>query len=78
MAKGDIPTPPGTGTVGKLTPDQKVLLREMWSQIFDMADHGTVNLPATPSAETDSIASSSKQEPEKKKKSGGWFGTYKG
>ncbi|KAF9969458.1 hypothetical protein BGZ73_008190 [Actinomortierella ambigua] len=77
MAKGDIPTPPGTGTVGKLTPEQKTYLREMWSQMLDMADNGTVNLPATPSAETDSIASSKQDQPEKKKKSGGWFGTSK-
>ncbi|KAG0352619.1 CRAL-TRIO domain-containing protein [Gamsiella multidivaricata] len=40
MAKGDIPTPPGTGYTGCLTPEQKKTLKEVWSIIFTIADSG--------------------------------------
>ncbi|KAF9556983.1 hypothetical protein EC968_007863 [Mortierella alpina] len=47
MAKGDIPTPPGTGHINSLTADQKKTLKEVWSIIFSVADSGEAVLPAT-------------------------------
>ncbi|KAG9322456.1 hypothetical protein KVV02_003182 [Mortierella alpina] len=76
MAKGDIATPPGTGLVGKLTPDQKELLKQMWAEIFQIADSGVLDvpndlLPAGTAAETASIKSKTSTA----KKS--WFGSTK-
>ncbi|KAF9937096.1 hypothetical protein BGZ75_002341 [Mortierella antarctica] len=76
MAKGDIATPPGTGLVGKLTPDQKELLKQMWAEIFQIADSGVLDvpndlLPAGAAAETASIKSKTSTA----KKS--WFGSTK-
>ncbi|KAF9584100.1 hypothetical protein BGW38_007578, partial [Lunasporangiospora selenospora] len=45
MAKGDILTPPGTGYIDCLTPDQKKILKEVWSIIFSIADSGEVIVP---------------------------------
>ncbi|KAF9898886.1 hypothetical protein BX616_003485 [Lobosporangium transversale] len=42
MAKGDIATPPGTGYIGCLTPDQKVLLKQMWAQILQLTEAGII------------------------------------
>ncbi|KAF9120480.1 hypothetical protein BGW39_011332 [Mortierella sp. 14UC] len=86
MAKGDIQTPPGTGHVGTMTPDQKELLKEMWAQIFSIADSGNVTaLPTTATSDAASIAkeeagsetASVKSKTAITKKSGGWFGTSK-
>ncbi|KAF9425762.1 hypothetical protein BGZ76_003082 [Entomortierella beljakovae] len=44
MAKGDIQTAPGTGHVNTLTPDQKVLLRQMWAEIFKIQETGFVDV----------------------------------
>ncbi|KAF9900044.1 hypothetical protein EC991_007960 [Linnemannia zychae] len=91
MAKGDIQTPPGTGHVGTMTPDQKELLKEMWAQIFSIADSGNVGaLPTTTTTttttsdaasiakeETASETASVKSKTATVKKSGGWFGTSK-
>ncbi|CAO3565328.1 unnamed protein product [Mortierella alpina] len=74
MAKGDIATPPGTGLVGKLTPDQKELLKQMWAEIFQIADSGVLDVPndlLPASVETASIKS--KTSTAKK----GWFGSTK-
>ncbi|KAF9282151.1 hypothetical protein BGZ68_006186 [Mortierella alpina] len=74
MAKGDIATPPGTGLVGKLTPDQKELLKQMWAEIFQIADSGVLDVPndlLPASAETASIKSKTSTA----KKS--WFGSTK-
>ncbi|KAF9580817.1 hypothetical protein BGW38_002388 [Lunasporangiospora selenospora] len=38
MPKTDLPTPPGTGLVGKLTLDQKEYLKQMWAEIFHIMD----------------------------------------
>ncbi|KAG0256551.1 hypothetical protein BG011_004441 [Mortierella polycephala] len=46
MAKGDIITPPGTGHVNTLTPDQKKTLKEVWSIIFSIADSGEAVVPS--------------------------------
>ncbi|KAF9193301.1 hypothetical protein BGZ50_007561 [Haplosporangium sp. Z 11] len=46
MAKGDIMTPPGTGYVHSLTPDQKKTLKEVWSIIFSIADSGEAVIPS--------------------------------
>ncbi|KAF9565481.1 hypothetical protein EC968_004067 [Mortierella alpina] len=74
MAKGDIATPPGTGLVGKLTPDQKELLKQMWAEIFQIADSGVLDVPndlLPANAETASIKSKTSTA----KKS--WFGSTK-
>ncbi|KAF9946577.1 hypothetical protein BGZ70_003157, partial [Mortierella alpina] len=74
MAKGDIATPPGTGLVGKLTPEQKELLKQMWAEIFQIADSGVLDVPndlLPASVETASIKS--KTSAAKK----GWFGSTK-
>lgn len=77
-------TPPGTGHVGTMTPDQKALLKEMWSQILSIADSNNNNIPAdvlaanTIATETASAASetaSVKSKTATTKKS--WFGTSK-
>ncbi|KAF9099036.1 hypothetical protein BGX27_000671 [Mortierella sp. AM989] len=46
LAKGDILTPPGTGHIDSLTPDQKMKLKEVWSIIFDIADSGEAVVPS--------------------------------
>ncbi|KAG9320342.1 hypothetical protein KVV02_000099 [Mortierella alpina] len=46
MAKGEIPTPPGTGHIYTLTTDQKKILKEVWSTILAIADSGEAVLPA--------------------------------
>ncbi|KAF9189506.1 hypothetical protein BGZ51_009485 [Haplosporangium sp. Z 767] len=79
MAKGDIQTPPGTGLVGKLTPEQKELLKDMWAEIFQIADSSNLNVPndlppasgVTANAETASVKSKTSTA----KKS--WFGSTK-
>ncbi|KAG0308259.1 hypothetical protein BGZ98_008519 [Dissophora globulifera] len=73
MAKGDIQTPPGTGLVGSLTSDQKELLKQMWAEIFQIADSGAIDVPneLLPNVETASIKS--KTDTAKK----GWFGSSK-
>jgi hypothetical protein len=67
-----------------MTPDQKVLLKEMWAQIFSIADSGNLNVPAdvlaasTIATETASAASetaSVKSKTATVKKS--WFGSSK-
>ncbi|KAG0380299.1 hypothetical protein BGX24_009105 [Mortierella sp. AD032] len=88
MAKGDIQTPPGTGHVGTMTPDQKVLLKEMWAQIFSIADSNNNAATLSNGSDTASIAkeetasagsetASVKSKTATTKKSGGWFGTSK-
>ncbi|KAF8939893.1 CRAL-TRIO domain-containing protein [Dissophora ornata] len=77
MAKTDIPTPQGTGIVGKLTPEQKELLKQMWAELFQLLDNGEVNPPcdaltlasisASVNAETSSVKSAKKS----------WFGSSK-
>ncbi|GJJ67687.1 hypothetical protein EMPS_00033 [Entomortierella parvispora] len=76
MAKTDIPTPPGTGLVGKLTPDQKELLKEMWAEIFQIADSGALNVPndLLPAANAAVETASIKSKTTTKK---GWFGSKK-
>lgn len=64
MAKGDIQTAPGTGLVGKLTPDQKVLLKQMWAEILHIADGNTGALETVPTSAAPVVAA----------KKGGWFG----
>ncbi|KAG0064705.1 hypothetical protein BGZ89_008917 [Linnemannia elongata] len=78
MAK-DIQTPPGTGHVGTMTPDQKELLKEMWSQIFSIADSGTVNIPSDVLAATETASAGSETASVKSKTATkkGWFGTSK-
>ncbi|KAI1321474.1 hypothetical protein EDD11_005165 [Mortierella claussenii] len=80
MAQGDIATPPGTGLVGKLTDSQKELLKQMWAEIFLIADSGVINVPnellpangaAAPAADTASVKSKTTTA----KKS--WFGSSK-
>ncbi|KAF9911830.1 hypothetical protein EC991_002133 [Linnemannia zychae] len=46
MAKGDIMTPPGTGYIDSLTPEQTAILKEVWSIIFHIADTGEAIVPA--------------------------------
>ncbi|KAF9132569.1 hypothetical protein BGW39_011834 [Mortierella sp. 14UC] len=46
MAKGDIMTPPGTGYIDSLTPEQTAALKEVWSIIFHIADTGEAIVPA--------------------------------
>ncbi|KAF9426683.1 hypothetical protein BGZ76_002647 [Entomortierella beljakovae] len=46
MTKGDILTPPGTGHIDNITPDQKLKLKEVWSIIFEIADSGEAVVPA--------------------------------
>ncbi|KAF9428215.1 hypothetical protein BGZ94_003075 [Podila epigama] len=80
MAK-DIPTPPGTGLVGKLTPDQKELLKQMWAEIFRIADSGVDSSPdgqpaTVATTTTTSDAASVKSKTATVKKSG-WFGSSK-
>jgi hypothetical protein len=65
MAKGDIQTAPGTGLVGKLTPDQKVLLKQMWAELLHIADGNTGALETVPTAAAAPAAAAKK---------GGWFG----
>ncbi|KAF9341931.1 hypothetical protein BGZ91_009372 [Linnemannia elongata] len=67
MAKGDIQTAPGTGLVGKLTPDQKVLLKQMWAEILHIADGNTGALETVPTAAVPAAGAD-------KAKKGGWFG----
>lgn len=67
MAKGDIQTAPGTGLVGKLTPDQKVLLKQMWAEILHIADGNTGALETVPTAAAPAAGAD-------KAKKGGWFG----
>lgn len=78
MAKTDIPTPPGTGLVGKLLPEQKELLKQMWAEIFQIADSGvaSVSTEKTPPASAASETSSIKSKTATVKKSG-WFGSSK-
>ncbi|KAF9376313.1 hypothetical protein CPB97_010894 [Podila verticillata] len=78
MAKTDIATPPGTGLVGKLLPEQKELLKQMWAEIFQIADSGVASVPneKTPPASAASETSSIKSKTATVKKSG-WFGSSK-
>ncbi|KAG0304054.1 hypothetical protein BGZ97_001644 [Linnemannia gamsii] len=39
-------TPPGTGYIDSLTPDQTAVLKEVWSIIFHIADSGEAIVPA--------------------------------
>ncbi|KAF9349835.1 hypothetical protein BGX34_001574 [Mortierella sp. NVP85] len=76
MAKGDILTPPGTGHVGTLTPDQKKTLKEVWSIIFSIADSGEAVLPATIIEEAEKDAKSaqgSKSSTVQAAAKAGWF-----
>ncbi|KAF9109205.1 hypothetical protein BGX27_007866 [Mortierella sp. AM989] len=73
MAKGDIQTPPGTGHVGTLTPDQKVLLKQMWAEIYKIQDTGSIDVPselAVPASDSASVASKGTVKK-------GWFGSSK-
>ncbi|KAG0017543.1 hypothetical protein BGZ81_010700 [Podila clonocystis] len=76
MAKTDIPTPPGTGLVGKLLPEQKELLKQMWAEIFQIADSGVASTTAEASTPPASETSSIKSKTATVKKSG-WFGSSK-
>ncbi|KAF9170547.1 hypothetical protein BGX21_008531 [Mortierella sp. AD011] len=73
MAKGDIQTPPGTGHVGSLTPDQKELLKQMWVEIFKIQDSGSLDLPTDLLAPPSDTASVKSKGTVKK----GWFGSSK-
>ncbi|KAF9996743.1 hypothetical protein BGZ80_007175, partial [Entomortierella chlamydospora] len=73
MAKGDIQTPPGTGHVESLTPDQKELLKQMWAEIFRIQDSGSLDLPADLLAPPNDTASVKSKGTVKK----GWFGSSK-
>ncbi|KAG0260021.1 hypothetical protein BG011_002191 [Mortierella polycephala] len=76
MAKGDIQTAPGTGLVGKLTPDQKEFLKEMWAEIFQISDSSNLNVSNdASSAAANSETASVKSKTSTAKK--GWFGTAK-
>ncbi|KAF9580816.1 hypothetical protein BGW38_002387 [Lunasporangiospora selenospora] len=59
LAKGDLLTPPGTGHVGSLTPDQKAKLKEIWSIIFSIADSGEAVVPSEFVKEAEKEATSS-------------------
>ncbi|KAG0207661.1 hypothetical protein BGX28_001179 [Mortierella sp. GBA30] len=74
MAKGDIATPPGTGLVGKLTPDQKELLKQMWAEIFLINDSGALPADVTGTAASSETASIKSKTSTAKK---GWFGSTK-
>ncbi|KAG0222137.1 CRAL-TRIO domain-containing protein [Mortierella sp. GBAus27b] len=75
MAKTDIPTPPGTGLVGKLTPDQKEFLKQMWAELFQLLDSNgsgaAGDLLAVPGASANAETASVKSKTSTKK---GWFG----
>ena len=75
----DIQTPPGTGHVGTMTPDQKELLKEMWSQIFSIADSGAITIPSDVLAATETASAGSETASVKSKTATkkGWFGTSK-
>ncbi|KAF9912333.1 hypothetical protein BX616_010332 [Lobosporangium transversale] len=45
LAKGETMTPPGTGYINCLTPEQKKALKEVWSIIFSIADSGEAAVP---------------------------------
>lgn len=60
LAKGDILTAPGTGHIGCLTPDQKKILKEVWSIIFSIADSGEAVLPSEMMHEVQKEATSGK------------------
>ncbi|KAF9142761.1 hypothetical protein BG015_000673 [Linnemannia schmuckeri] len=60
MAKGDIMTPPGTGYIDNLTPDQIASLKEVWSIIFHIADSGEAVVPAEMMREVEKEALSGK------------------
>ncbi|KAF9957611.1 hypothetical protein BGZ65_001957 [Modicella reniformis] len=71
MAKTDIPTPPGTGLVGKLIPEQKEFLKQMWAEIFRLIDASDSNAPvadllAVPSAAAETASVKSKTSTIKK------------
>ncbi|KAF9361025.1 hypothetical protein BGX26_006347 [Mortierella sp. AD094] len=74
MAKGDIQTPPGTGHVGTLTPDQKELLKQMWAEIFRIQDSGSLDVPNELLAPAANDAASVKSKGTAKKS---WFGSSK-
>ncbi|GJJ67673.1 hypothetical protein EMPS_00019 [Entomortierella parvispora] len=59
MAKGDILTPPGTGYIDCLTPDQKKSLKEVWSIVFSIADSGEAVVPKDMMLEVEKEAKSS-------------------
>jgi hypothetical protein len=79
MAKTDIPTPPGTGLVGTLTPDQKEFLKQMWAEMFRLLDGNEASAPAdllaVPSASANAETASVKSKTSTTKK--GWFGSKK-
>ncbi|KAF9354865.1 hypothetical protein BGX34_010776 [Mortierella sp. NVP85] len=79
MAKTDIPTPPGTGLVGSLTPDQKEFLKQMWAEMFRLLDGNEASAPAdllaVPSASANAETASVKSKTSTTKK--GWFGSKK-
>ncbi|KAK3837841.1 MAG: CRAL-TRIO domain-containing protein [Linnemannia elongata] len=60
MAKGDIMTPPGTGYIDNLTPDQTAVLKEVWSIIFHIADSGEAVVPSDMMREVEKEALSGK------------------
>lgn len=53
-------TPPGTGYVDSLTPDQIAALKEVWSIIFHIADSGEAVVPAGMMREVEKEALSGK------------------
>jgi len=75
----DIQTPPGTGHAGTMTPDQKVLLKEMWAQIFSIADSdaSSVSNDALASAAANEAGSETASVKSKTATKKGWFGTTK-
>ncbi|KAG0198855.1 hypothetical protein BGX28_007768 [Mortierella sp. GBA30] len=76
MAKGDIPTPPGTGHIYTLTSDQKKTLKEVWSIIFSIADSGEAVVPSELMHEVQKEAMSSSASPSATMQAAskaGWF-----
>ncbi|KAF9585733.1 hypothetical protein BGW38_000995 [Lunasporangiospora selenospora] len=68
MAKGDIQTPPGTGLVGKLLPEQNEFLKQMWAEVFRLMDNGEIDVLTEVVAAADTASVKSKK---------GWFGSSK-
>ncbi|KAF9426684.1 hypothetical protein BGZ76_002648 [Entomortierella beljakovae] len=81
MAKTDTTTPPGTGYVETLTPEQKECLKRMWAEYFRYVDSGEVNQlgqeiqSSLILSSIDSDTSSTKSKGSIGKK--GWFGSNK-
>ncbi|KAF9347833.1 hypothetical protein BGX26_000713 [Mortierella sp. AD094] len=82
MAKTDIPTPPGTGRHDSLTPEQKDLLKQMWTEYFQITDSGEANRSdglLTPSSSTINSVGADDNSIRSRASTGkkGWFGPPK-